>query len=272
MLRNPKAYRQERRPGGQQRWRSGDHGGHLVTAGRGRTDHPVRPDDRQGGQVGRTPCGIYFAVKNAGKVREPLDLVEHLGREAPAGRQPIRHHRLQRRLLQHARRQPHGRQLALRRLPAAARPGVTLMNRNKLDVVGTQEFQETTQFDYFVAKGYPKTAPPTTGTPQARPATPRTPSSGASRRWSSSAARTFDIPYFNGNIRHVPAVLLREKSTGRTAYFLNVHNPANVVGTRPAGVPRRSRSSATRSSSCARPGARCSSPATSTTGSSPSAR
>ena len=41
---------------------------------------------------------------------------------------------------------------------------------------------------------------------------------------------TFDIPYFNGNIRHVPAALLREKSTGRTAYFLNVHNPANVRG------------------------------------------
>ena len=28
---------------------------------------------------------------------------------------------------------------------------------------------------------------------------------------------TFDIPYFNGNTRHVPTALLREKSTGRTA-------------------------------------------------------
>ena len=34
---------------------------------------------------------------------------------------------------------------------------VSLMNSYKLDVVGTQEFQETTQFDYFVAKGYAKT-------------------------------------------------------------------------------------------------------------------
>jgi hypothetical protein len=41
---------------------------------------------------------------------------------------------------------------------------------------------------------------------------------------------TFDIPYFNGNIRHVPAVLLRQKSSGRTAWFLNVHNPANTRG------------------------------------------
>ena len=46
------------------------------------------------------------------------------------------------------------------------------------------------------------------------------------------SATTFDIPYFNGQIRHIPAVLLRERSTGRTAYFLNTHNPANVRGQR----------------------------------------
>ena len=63
---------------------------------------------------------------------------------------------------------------------------------------------------------------------------------------------TFDIPYFNGNIRHVPAVLLREKATGRTAYFINVHNPARrTAATMRATGPRRSRSSAPRSSSCA---------------------
>ena len=33
---------------------------------------------------------------------------------------------------------------------------VTLMNRYKLDVVGTQEFQEK-QYDYFVSRGYSKT-------------------------------------------------------------------------------------------------------------------
>jgi endonuclease/exonuclease/phosphatase family metal-dependent hydrolase len=44
------------------------------------------------------------------------------------------------------------------------------------------------------------------------------------------SGETFDIPYFNGNIRHVPAVLLRERSSGRTVYVLNVHNPANTRG------------------------------------------
>lgn len=41
---------------------------------------------------------------------------------------------------------------------------------------------------------------------------------------------TYDVPYFNGNIRHMPVVLLRNRSTGRTAYFMNTHNPADVRG------------------------------------------
>ena len=41
---------------------------------------------------------------------------------------------------------------------------------------------------------------------------------------------TYDVPYFNGNIRHMPVVLLRDKTTGRTAYFMNTHNPADVNG------------------------------------------
>ena len=41
---------------------------------------------------------------------------------------------------------------------------------------------------------------------------------------------TFDIPYFYGNTRHMPVVLLREKTTGRTAYFLNMHNPRTSAG------------------------------------------
>ena len=44
------------------------------------------------------------------------------------------------------------------------------------------------------------------------------------------SGETFDIPYFNGNIRHMPVVLLREKSSGRTFYIMNIHNPANVRG------------------------------------------
>jgi hypothetical protein len=39
-----------------------------------------------------------------------------------------------------------------------------------------------------------------------------------------------DIPYFNGRIRPMPYVLLRNKQTGAQAYFSTFHNPANVHG------------------------------------------
>lgn len=37
-----------------------------------------------------------------------------------------------------------------------------------------------------------------------------------------------DIPYFNGRIRPMPYVLLRQKATGVQAYFSTFHNPADV--------------------------------------------
>ncbi len=48
-----------------------------------------------------------------------------------------------------------------------------------------------------------------------------------------------DVQYFTGT-RKMPVVLLRQRSTGRTAYFMNVHNPASGVGLRqPDGAPTR---------------------------------
>jgi endonuclease/exonuclease/phosphatase family metal-dependent hydrolase len=39
------------------------------------------------------------------------------------------------------------------------------------------------------------------------------------------------IKYFNGSELKIPVVLLRQRATGRTAYFMNTHNPAsNVFG------------------------------------------
>ena len=71
---------------------------------------------------------------------------------------------------------------------------------------------------------------PTTGTPPARSADTENAIIWRKSTMEFVSGETFDIPYFNGNIRHVPAVLLREKSSGRTAYFMNVHNPANTRG------------------------------------------
>jgi hypothetical protein len=43
------------------------------------------------------------------------------------------------------------------------------------------------------------------------------------------SASWITVPYFTGN-RNMPVVLLRDRATGRTAYFINVHNPASGVG------------------------------------------
>ena len=106
---------------------------------------------------------------------------------------------------------------------------VSLLDSRGLDVVGTQEFQEV-QYDYFAAKGYTKTW----GECYWDPAGKRRDTENAIIFRKSTmellGCSTYDIPYFNGNIRHVPIAHLRHKASGRTAYFLNVHNPANVRG------------------------------------------
>jgi hypothetical protein len=44
--------------------------------------------------------------------------------------------------------------------------------------------------------------------------------------WDLVDASTVDIPYFNGNIRHMPVVELQNKATGMNMWFANFHNPA----------------------------------------------
>lgn len=48
-------------------------------------------------------------------------------------------------------------------------------------------------------------------------------------------ATTVNIPYFNGNPRPMPLVLLRDKATGMLAYFANFHNPAETARYRNQG-------------------------------------
>jgi endonuclease/exonuclease/phosphatase family metal-dependent hydrolase len=43
------------------------------------------------------------------------------------------------------------------------------------------------------------------------------------------SAELINVQYFTGT-RKMPVVLLRQRATGRTAYFINVHNPASGVG------------------------------------------
>jgi endonuclease/exonuclease/phosphatase family metal-dependent hydrolase len=46
--------------------------------------------------------------------------------------------------------------------------------------------------------------------------------------WRAVQKRMFTIPYFGGNKRAMPLVKLRNKKTGMTAWFANVHNPATT--------------------------------------------
>jgi hypothetical protein len=48
--------------------------------------------------------------------------------------------------------------------------------------------------------------------------------------WELVEARTIQIPYFHGNLVRMPYVLLRNRLTGREAWFYNSHNPADAQG------------------------------------------
>ncbi|MEO7351304.1 MAG: endonuclease/exonuclease/phosphatase family protein [Marmoricola sp.] len=46
--------------------------------------------------------------------------------------------------------------------------------------------------------------------------------------WELVKPGSIPIPYFNGRVRQMPSVLLRNKETGVQAYFSNFHNPADT--------------------------------------------
>ena len=106
---------------------------------------------------------------------------------------------------------------------------MTMLNTRRIDVVGTQEFQES-QYDYWVRRGNNKAW----GSYYWNPAGPKRDTENAII-WRKStiefvSGHTFDSPYFNGNIRRMPVVLLRDRLSGRTFYVMNTHNPANTRG------------------------------------------
>ena len=47
--------------------------------------------------------------------------------------------------------------------------------------------------------------------------------------WTAVERRTVAIPYFNGGVRQMPYVRLRNRETGIEAWFVNVHNPAETA-------------------------------------------
>lgn len=49
-------------------------------------------------------------------------------------------------------------------------------------------------------------------------------------QWQLIEAQTLQVPYFHGNLIRMPYLLLRNRQTGREAWFYNSHNPANAHG------------------------------------------
>lgn len=101
---------------------------------------------------------------------------------------------------------------------------VSMLASYKVDVVGLQEFENKQRTMFLAATKdtygiYPE-------------ATSK--NSANSIIWRKSTmelveASTIGVPYFRGNIKQMPVVLLREKATGRTFYIINVHNPASIA-------------------------------------------
>jgi endonuclease/exonuclease/phosphatase family metal-dependent hydrolase len=115
---------------------------------------------------------------------------------------------------------------------------VNLLTSYGVDVVGLQEFQtNNNQRAAFLAAAagrfgiYPDDAtladPTSQFTKQYAPTENSIIWNNATMEFVS--ADYVRVPYFEG-WRNMPVVLLRERATGRTAYFINVHNPASGVG------------------------------------------
>lgn len=116
---------------------------------------------------------------------------------------------------------------------------LNLLNSYGVDVVGLQEFQRVQRDNFMALSAGTFGIFPDDDTLN----NPDSPNAEFTRQvgptensiiWRNStmalvSSSWVDIPYFTGT-RHVPIVLLQDRRTGRTAYFINVHNPASGVG------------------------------------------
>jgi murein DD-endopeptidase MepM/ murein hydrolase activator NlpD len=105
--------------------------------------------------------------------------------------------------------------------PVRTRGVVQILNRHGVDVVGLQEFQrpQAAVFAQLAGSTYETWHPGRD-----------TENSIAWRRsrWLLVAATNVAIPYFNGHLRQMPVIRLRDRQSGRDVTFLNVHNPADT--------------------------------------------
>jgi hypothetical protein len=133
-----------------------------------------------------------------------------------------------------------------KRAPGTTRIGWAkqLLDLHHVDVAGFQEMQlvQYQKFMEITAAKDPATGEPLTDPETGQPVPTWGVYPGASLKRIDSdnsiawrldtfdlvQARTFTIPYFDGNPRAMPLVLLRDKASGMLVYVANVHNPADT--------------------------------------------
>jgi hypothetical protein len=120
----------------------------------------------------------------------------------------------------HTRGGARGKQSGVTRMSGA----VDLLAQHDVDVVGFQELQSDQ------LRELQRLSPGYDVYPGTRLTSREAENSVAWRSsvWELVRPETFSVPYFDGNRRRMPVVLLRHRATGLTAYFANVHNPADT--------------------------------------------
>lgn len=97
-------------------------------------------------------------------------------------------------------------------------PGmVDQLKKHNVEIAGLQEFQDSQQ-DAFkkAAPGYALFGDKDNFV------------TWKTDRYETVDQKLFDIPYFEGNIRKMPAVKLKDKQTGKEVWVISVHNPADT--------------------------------------------
>ena len=106
---------------------------------------------------------------------------------------------------------------------ARVRNAAVLLNQHGVDVVGFQELQGDQYRSFLGVAGgafdvYPGLA--------AGPLGIENSIAWRTSEWTLQHAETVQIPYFDGRLRPMPAVLLKHNATGRMIWVANFHNPA----------------------------------------------
>ena len=115
--------------------------------------------------------------------------------------------------------------------PARAARAGALVRRKGVSVVGLQEFQSNQVGPFLSGAGGFDVYP---GNSQGGLAGENS-IAWDSGEWELVEAHTVDIPYFFGQPRAMPYILLRNLASHRLAWFSNYHNPADVFGCKCGG-------------------------------------